>query len=419
MPQGLTRKQLRQLIARNLLGSEFINSDASAGGTVRVLEDNTLRGGDQDYRGRWVLMTSGTNLALETRVESYEATIQELTLFPELSAASANGDTYEMFSDWLSAAAIHDAMNMAAAEAVGHVYDYEESLALHADGKTSRFSIPSEMDMIRHIYYRDSVQGNSIHNCDKVWDETTDADFVQTAQTEDRKQGGASLRLVIAAAASANDLISDNISSIDLSGDTYLELWIKSTVATAAADLHILLDDTAGAGSALETLAIPALVANTWTLVRVALANPALDTAIVSVAFRYTVDIGAATIFLDDIKTVAADTAHWKTLPQHLWHIDHEARELVLTEDGIAVAGYHLLKLVGGSNPSRMTADTDVADISEDFIIARATSLLLMGGSAGPTVDPLHRRQLGAYWDTRAREAKMHMPMLVGVRRVG
>ena len=410
--QGLSRKQIRQSIAQNCLGPEFWVSEATAAGTVRVLEDNLLRGGDQDHRGKWGLMTSGTNLNTETRVEKHEASIHELTLDPELGASTADGDTYEMYSNWLSARMIHQAMLDAGTEAVGLVYEDEESLALHGDGVTARFDLPSEMDMVKAVYYRGYVVSRIIHNCDSVWDETTDADFTQTAQTLDKKQGGGSLRLVIAAAAAANDLVTENISSLDLSQCTHLELWVKSTVATAASDLHILLDDTAACASPLETLSIPALVANTWTFVRVALANPALDTAIISVGFRYTVDIGAATIFLDDIKGVAADTARWERLPDHLWRIDKEERDMVLTEAGMDRAGYHLLKLVGGSNPTRMTADTDTSDIPEDFVIARATSLLLMAG-------PEEKRPLAAYWVKQAEALKAKFPWQIGVRRVG
>lgn len=416
---GLTRKQIRQIIARNLLGSEFVNSDTSASGTVRVLEDNTLRGGDQDHRGKWVLMTSGTNNGTETRVESFESTIRELTLDPELSVSSGNGDTYEMFSDLVSATTIHDAINQAVGEVLGEIYDDEESLALHADGVTSQFTLPSEINGLREVWYRRYVISRTIHNCDVVWDETTDADFTQTAQAGDKKEGAASLRLVIDTAASASDFITDNITSVDLSQCTYLEMWIKSTVALTAGQMDILLDDTAGAASALETLAIPAISANTWTYVRVALGNPALDTAIISVGFRYTSDIGAVTIFLDDIKAVVDDTAQWQLLPRHLWSINPENLELVLTEAGINQAGYHLLKLVGGSYPSRMTADTDTADIPEEYIIARATSLLLLGGSTGRNADPKDQRALAAYWAQRADNARLKFPMLVGMRRAG
>ena len=103
-------------------------------------------------------------------------------------------------------------------------------------------------------------------------------------------KGSASNKFVIAAGASAGDIATDSITSVNLAKYDYIEFWIKSTVATSAGNLKILLDDSASCASPIETLNVPALTANTWKYCRVALSNPHTDTAIISVGLEYIPD---------------------------------------------------------------------------------------------------------------------------------
>ena len=99
-------------------------------------------------------------------------------------------------------------------------------------------------------------------------DESVDSDFTVTTDTKVKKQGTASNRIVVAAGASAGDIVTDSITSKDISAYDYIEFWARSTVATSAGNLKILLDDTANCASPVETLSVPALVADTWTFCR-------------------------------------------------------------------------------------------------------------------------------------------------------
>ena len=139
--------------------------------------------------------------------------------------------------------------------------------------------------------------------------------------------------MVIASGASAGDFVTDSITSKNISGYDYIEMWVKSTVATSAGNLKLLLDDSASCASPLETLSIPALTADTWTFVRMQLSTPELDTAIISVGLEYDSDLGACTVWIDDIAAVKNDTAEWSTLDRRLWKIDKEARDLILLRD--------------------------------------------------------------------------------------
>ena len=144
-----------------------------------------------------------------------------------------------------------------------------------------------------------------IENCDDAWSESVDTDVTSTADTSDYKAGSASAKLEVVAGASAGDILAtEAITSLDLSKASEVRLWIKCSVATASGDLQLLLDDTANCASPLETLDIPALSANTWTQVTLPLANPGSDTAIISVGLKYVTDLGACTIWIDDVKGV-------------------------------------------------------------------------------------------------------------------
>jgi len=236
--------------------------------------------------------------------------------------------------------------------------------------------------------------------------------------TKDRRQGTASNKFIIPAAAGIDQIVTDSITSKDFSKYDTIEMWVKSTVATSAGNLKLLLDNTAACASPLETLSIPALSADTWTFVRMSLENPETDTAIISVGLEYDADIGAVTVWIDDIMAVANDTAEWTTLPRHNWRIDKEARDLILVRDGHDAVGYSLIKITGGDKPALLSSDSTVTEIDENFIIANATNLALISTSGGPATDPDAKRQLSAYWAAQAERSRRALPLLVNVRHV-
>ena len=272
--------------------------------------------------------------------------------------------------------------------------------------------------MINKIEYRDKITSTRIHAGAATFDEKTDSDFTQSLDTQDKKQGTQSLKMVVAAGASAGDFVTDSITSKDLSQYNYIEMWVKSTVATSAGNLKLLLDDSASCASPLETLSIPALTADTWTFVRMQMANPETDTAIISVGLEYDADIGAATIWIDDIVAVANDTAEWETLPRRNWRIDKEARDLILTRVGQDTVGYHLMKIKGGDKPALLSSDDTATEVNENFVISNTVNLALIATSGGPATDPDAKRQLSAYWAAQAERARKALPFLVNARSV-
>jgi hypothetical protein len=415
--QGRTREQLRQHIGRTL-GSIAVSSASTSGSTTTLVDNTIVLGGADTQIGKYIRFTSGDNDALTRRVtdSAISSNVTTLTFMPAVGTSTAS-ESYELW-DGYNPDDIDDYINQAIMSATGWVYDPIENIELHGDGHQTRFDIPSNISMISKIEYRHKVSSTRIHACATTFDEATDGDFTQALDTKDKKQGAQSLKLTIAVGASAGDFVSDSITSKDISGYDTIEMWVKSTVATSAGNLKLLLDDSASCASPIETLSIPALSADTWTFVRMTLANPETDTAIISVGLEYDSDLGACTVWIDDIVAVATDTAEWGSLPRINWKIDKESRDLVLLRDGQDAVGYSLIKITGGDKPSLLTSDSDTTEISEEYIIANAVTTALLSASGGPATDPDAKRQLSAYWAQQAERARRGFPMLVNVRSV-
>ena len=416
--QGRTRKQLRQSIGNNL-GAIRTGTAYDAGSTTTLIS-LSLVGGDDSYNGKWLVVADVTNSNnTETRIISdYTASAYRLTVQQAYSFATAAGDTFEIWDDEFRPEVIEEFINQAIIDATGQAYHPTENVELHGDSKNMRFDIPSNISIINRLFYRSKISSTILHSCNAAFDETVDSDITVTVDTEDKKRGTGSNKFVIAAGASAGDIATDSIGSKDISKYDYLECWIKSTVATSAGNLKILLDDSASCASPIETLEVPALAANTWTYARMALANPETDTAIISIGLEYDADLNACQIRLDDIKVVENDTADWVILPKHLWRIDRSARDLILSDTARLEVGYNLIKIQGGDKPALLTTETATSEIDDSYIIARATALAFAANSGGASTDPDQRRQQAAFWFGLAEQSKRAFPTMITGRWV-
>jgi len=412
---GLTWKQVRTQVARNLMGESFVASAPTYAGSTTTIIDNKLRHVEP---GSWVLGTGGTIDGDLARVDSFEPSGHTIKVEPALSAATATSHTYEIYDSRYPPALLMDFANQAIDRAAGRFYAREESVALHGDGAQLRYDLPSEFAMVDKIEYRKRVSSKEVHACDKVFDEATDSDITIAIDTEIKKRGSSSIRFTVGAGVSNGDLVSDSISSTDYSfGDT-LEGWVKCTTALASGDLNILLDNTASCASPVETLTVPAIAADTWTYFRVSLATPELCTAIISVGLEYNANAGANTIWLDRLSVVANDTAEWEKLSKRSWSLDREGNDIIFTRDGANQIGYALLKISGGSYPTRVTGDTSVLDIPEQYIVNATTAFALMGNSMGRENDPEDRRGMSAYWVGAFAEAERKFPRMQNARKI-
>ncbi|MAH47115.1 hypothetical protein CMI37_14910 [Candidatus Pacearchaeota archaeon] len=415
--QAATREVIRVAVGRNINAVTRITAGAS-GSTTTFLTDDLEGTTTTEHKGSQWLGTDTPNDEVQARVtaSSVSSSRTTLTLFPAVTS-TVSGDTAELWKIW-NPKDIHDYINQAIREITGLAYDPEESLTLHADGRRTRFDIPSEFAMLNRIDFRINVTAQQVLPAGVVWDESVDADFTITQDTEDLLLGRTSTKFVVAGTVSAGDLASHAISSVDLSDFTHIEFPIKVRTAVAASDLVLRLSATANGADSDKIIAIPALSAQEETWVRVAMSEAVSSfdasetTAIISVALEYNANNGANTIWLGEVRATLDGSEDWATIPKHLWSIDKNARDLVLTPSGRTAVGYALLKLVGGDKPALLNADATVCEVSDWYVICRATALALRAKAGGRGTDPDDRRRRADDWELLAQQAKAahHLP---------
>lgn len=407
-----TREEIRGFIGDNL-GAVWISTTTSAGSTTTVI-DLALQGGTDDHNGKWVIITSGSRDGDISRVTAFDGSTGTLTVAPVLGGTPGSGETYELWDEAYDPRVIHRFINQAIMSVYGHAYNPVESVALHGDGVQRRFDIPSGFSMLNRIEVRDSVDGIVLVDCDTSWT-SVDSDVTQANDSEVRKSGQ-SIKFTIAAGIGAGDELGhQDFSDVDMSRMTHLEFWAWSSLTAAAADFGIDLYDGV---TQRENLDFPALVADTWTFIRIALTAMEVNTAIDEVRIIYATALGAMTLWLDDIKAVNEDSAEWVRLDPYYWRIDKDARDLILINGGRNVLGYHLMKLIGGDEPLLLTSDSNVNEVDDQYVTAKATELALLSTAGGSLVDPENRRAIIGFWAGMARNRRSSFPMLTDVKQV-
>lgn len=144
-----------------------------------------------------------------------------------------------------------------------------------------------------------------IENCEDAWNESDPVTGVTvSADGAVFKVGTNSAKMAVGATAAVGILATEAISSTPLTAYTHVSMWIRSSIATTAGQLQFLIDNTAACASPLETIDIPALAANTWTVVLLPLSDPDALTAVISLGVKQTADLGAFNLYLDDVRAV-------------------------------------------------------------------------------------------------------------------
>lgn len=152
------------------------------------------------------------------------------------------------------------------------------------------------------IRYGDAQQ---IDTCETAW--TAETNVTSTRETNDGRyliQGSYGCKHVVGAAFTTGLMSSYDISSLDLTKWDKVGLWVRSSSGNVAANVYqLVLDESSGCGSPEETLNIPALTDDDWKYVELTLSDPSVLDAVVCVGVKAASDPGAATLFMDDIKT--------------------------------------------------------------------------------------------------------------------
>lgn len=371
-----TREQLRKTLG--FRSGAMVASTTTSAGAVNSFVDTELPNADRSQDGKHFIQTSGDNDGSIRIVDEYIGGTKTGRFRTAMSNAVASGVTYELWDEDMPPARVHEFINAAIRTITRKGATPSTDISIHSSRKLSGYALPTALVGIQRVEYRAFVNREDIDNCDGVWSELVDGDVTASLDDEDHREGSGACKFVLAAGLGAGDIIaSQNIGSVDLSGMTHCEWWVKSNTSTAAGALQLILSTTASAGTETELLDVPALVADTWTRVRVALANPESDTAIVSVGLKYTVDFGAATVWLDKIEGTEEDSETWEFVHRNYWRIDKDQRKLFFDVEGVGLIGHSLLKLIGVKKPTELSSDTDTCDVHPEYIINYALSQLM------------------------------------------
>ena len=403
-----TRIQIETAIGYNL-GAIFEGS-WTAVSSATSNTDTKWKGTADSANGRWLHATSGGESGEIVRVTDDNGS--GVLTHDALTGTPSTSETYMLWDERYRPDAIHSFIDSAVLGLYGRAYNPDENITLFADGVQTRFDIPLGFSMINRLEYRSSVKEKVIDSANSQWTAGTN---VSTETVDQLKKRGKSNKLTIGSVSIGAVIAHNTITSIDISDYTHVEWWARASFDTTAADYKLLLDDTAGSVSAIELLNFPAMTADTWTFCREPLVKADEDTAIISVGIEDHVgDNDSQTLWIDDIRAVHNDEAIWTPVSNRLWHIDKNNRYLILSNAGRSTIGYSLMKIVGGDEPTLLTANATVNEVSDDYVIAKATALAL--SAYGPENERTERQI--AMWEARASQAYRRLPMLTNVRVV-
>ncbi len=396
------RQEIRHAIGRNL--GDVVIGEATSNGTSTTLVDayNFVFFGDDAIIGRQLVIYDAAGSIVDGEksfVTDYAASGTTAT-HVAFSTTTADGDKYELWKA-LMVEDVHEEINNAIIAATKACLQPKVSTTAYTGESEYEYNCLSGFVGVYQVEtVFDTGIAYTLEACDSAWSELVDGDVTITADSVISKVGS-SVKMVAASGLAAGDIMAtQSITSKDISDCDTLEIWVYSTVALSAGDIQVLLDNTAACASALESLNIPATSANTWTRHSISLANPASDTAIISVGIKQVTDKGAFTLYVDDIRAVKATSRHYIPVPPEEWDIVKGSTPyLKLTSHGLATTGYpNQLRISGYEIPDLLSDDTTDSEVDPAFIIAYATGQLLIAHAKSPRLDIEDRQTKAKYW---------------------
>jgi len=156
------------------------------------------------------------------------------------------------------------------------------------------------------------TEGLVVEDAEDVW--VTSAN-VTVATTLSARKGDNALEFTLASAFTNGIVAYEDVTAKDVSTYDHLHFYIKSSIDTTVGQLRIRLSEATGGGVGVTyaDYDVPALVADIWKEVSVALLSPAAGSvggtfpsdlnAVLSVALLTVGDLGAMVVTLDDIMT--------------------------------------------------------------------------------------------------------------------
>jgi len=374
------RYLLRQSISNACNDLTLVTPDS---GDATSLVDANLPEADDYYNKQDLAFYAGDNTDKVRAVTDWVLDTHTLS-FATVTTAVDAADLAELHVKFTTSQyndAINRAINKAADVYLVHNVDETLILMAYKEGETRamkrEYDIPAGFDYIKDVFIEAS-QTHGLIDCEEVW---TDLDAAVTAalDTKDYQEGSNSIKFTVADTISNGDVIGskDLSAAEDLSVYKKISFWIKASSAVAAKDLELLLAANSAVETPIETIELPALVANTWTFVQSTLAAPASDTAILSIGLEYDDNKKANTIWIDDIRAVLDGQPRFdKPLDPRSWSIVHDTTPLLKLNMGVGITPGKALRLTGQTHQAVLSLDATACAVPPEFIVQQALAFL-------------------------------------------
>jgi len=401
------RLEIRHAIGYNL-GALIVGAVTDTKDTTSLWDTIRLaRYGDDDLNGAQVQINTPAGSIVsgeQSYVSDFADANEDCTMSPAFTQNLTALDTYEM---WLPThpydiAQVNNHINQAIVAASDDiVINKTDSTTLIKKDKEYEYTVPTGFVGIHTVEYVDKVGVDILlDDCEEAWTAGS-ANVTVTADSSIERVGTYCAKMVEDGNSAAGANIGYiAISSTDLSDCDRIEFWMYSSIALTAGQLDFALDDTAALASVTESLDVPAMSAATWYRHSIALANPQSDTAIISIGLVQTSDVGAATYYIDDVRAVKDKSKVYKVLNPENWGIVQASTKL-LQLDETAYSQIELgrqLRLSGYAVPDEFTGDSTDSTIDPDYIVAKATSTLLLVSGGGREIDPDDNMKKSEMW---------------------
>jgi hypothetical protein len=374
--QTTTRRQIRRSIGYTLGVMELRSTTGGGTSGGADLIDTGLSGADDEWNGWWFYVATD----LDLKAADFTSSTGNVTFEVTAGATVNSGTEYEIWPPNFPPARVNSLIDQAVRQvtAAGGVVPNEattlaSTIGFYGHPHTNRIAAPDAMVYLKRIEVRDYVRSREILPTGTAWDETAGAIFTATKETEYVLDSGGSMKIVVSGAGNGQ-VISDSFASLDLSGYDRLEMSIMVETAVAASDLLIHLDDTASLASPIPAGGhiVPGIGAKVRYRLQIPIAEPQDVTAVISAGLEYNANSGANTIYVGSLIAVDSSSEQWRTVPDHYYRTDAEAREIQFSSDGMADTQFKALRLVGYDQPTMPSADTSNIDAAPDVVEAVA-----------------------------------------------
>jgi len=403
-------------------GGLITGTTTSSGSTTTFIDSSLSIYPDDDKRlmESWFMPTSGTYSGVEKPITDFVNSTTTGTT-RAFAGTIASGVTYKISPFQFSK--ITDKFNLATKRTKYCFRVIRDDTTVTREG-VNRYPVPSTIikDPLQIWVSNNSFSTRTICECDTAWSESVDSDCTVSVDDRDYQANEASVKFTVAAGASAGDILATQVvSSIDLSDDAGITFEIKSSVATTAGDLQILLDNTASCASAVETLSVPALTANEWQRVKVDYAGTDSDrSAIISIGLKYVTDLGACTIHLSEVKSITdlpvdslADQESWTQLMN--WTYEADGSKVYFD---YYIPANRILRYIGKGYGTALTTQSSTVEFEEpeiSHLYALTLQYLLQdmyNQAAGSDKDEIAKNL--SYWaaeaENRGKALRLEMP---------